>query len=74
MLNSKNKIKNYNEIVPITKRLKKQKKDSFMSWSDLLHMGHLQYFKKQKIIDVLIVSITDEKFIKKFLIDLYLVL
>ena len=33
---------------------------------DLLHIGHLNYFKKAKLLgDVLIVSVTDDKFVNK---------
>ena len=37
-----------------------------MSWVfDLLHMGHIKHFRKQKKSDILIVSITADEFVHK---------
>ena len=56
------------ELIKITSNLKKRKRKIVLVHGvfDLIHMGHLEYFSQaKKYGDILIVSVTPDKFIQK---------
>lgn len=62
------KIKNLKDIVKISHRLKKNKKKIILCHGDFdnFHYGHLKYFEAaKKFGDILIVSLTSDKYINK---------
>lgn len=67
-LTSSKKIKLLEEILPIVKKLKAEKKKIVLGHGvfDLMHYGHIHYLEQAKILgDILIVSVVINKFIKK---------
>ncbi|MDA9633216.1 PfkB family carbohydrate kinase [bacterium] len=63
-----NKFKKHNELISILKKYKKNKKKIVLCHGvfDVLHSGHIMHFREAKAHgDILIVSITDDKFINK---------
>ena len=63
------KIKSLNYLLNFSKKAKKLKKKLVLCHGnfDLIHFGHLNHFKKaKKLGDYLVVSITSDKFIKKW--------
>ena len=64
----KNKIIKINQLKKLIKKLKSQKKKIVHCHGvfDILHIGHAKHFKKAKELgDVLIVTITSDKYVKK---------
>ena len=64
----KNKIKSLEEVEKIILKNKKKKKKIILSHGvfDLLHIGHINHFEEaKKLGDILIVSITAKKYVKK---------
>ena len=64
----KNKIKTIEEIELIISKNKKKNKKIILSHGvfDLLHVGHINHFEEaKKLGDILIVSITAKKYVKK---------
>lgn len=59
-------IKNINQLTKIRNENKKKKIGLCHGVFDILHNGHIQHFKNaKKKVDILIVSITEEKFVNK---------
>ena len=64
----KNKIYSISNLQIILKKIKKENKKIVLAHGvfDLLHIGHVKYLKKAKSFgDILIVSITSDKFVNK---------
>ena len=62
------KILSLKELSILSKKLKKKKKKIILCHGvfDLLHIGHIKHFQKAKSNgDILIVTLTDSKFVKK---------
>jgi rfaE bifunctional protein kinase chain/domain/rfaE bifunctional protein nucleotidyltransferase chain/domain len=65
-MNKNNKILNLEELKLIKKKLKNRKIVLCHGVFDLLHVGHVNYFKAaKKLGDILIVSITNDEFVDK---------
>ena len=65
-----NKILDENSLKKVIENLKKNKKRIVLCHGvfDLLHIGHVEYFKEAKNAgDVLIVSVTNDKYVNKAL-------
>ena len=62
----KNKILNFKNIKKFKSKFKKNKIVLCHGVFDLLHVGHINYFKSaKKLGDILVVSITNDKFVNK---------
>ena len=62
----KNKILNFKNIKQFKNKFKKNKIVLCHGVFDLLHIGHINYFKSaKKLGDILVVSITNDKFVNK---------
>ena len=62
------KILSFKELTILSKNLKKKKRKIILCHGvfDLLHIGHIKHFQKAKSYgDILIVTLTDSKFVKK---------
>ena len=60
------KIRNENKLKDLRKKNLNKKIGLCHGVFDILHNGHIQHFKKAKSkVDILIVSITEEKFVNK---------
>ena len=62
------KLKSLKFLENLSKKLKKKKKKIVLCHGDfdMLHLGHIKHFKAaKKFGDILIVSVTNKKFIKK---------
>ena len=71
------KILSLKELSILSKKLKKKKKKIILCHGvfDLLHIGHIKHFQKAKSNgDILIVTLTDSKFVKKVQIDPILII
>ena len=61
-----NKILDYNQIKLLKNKYKKKKLILCHGVFDLLHIGHINYFKAaKKLGDILVVSVTEDKFVNK---------
>ena len=61
-----NKVLNFNSLSEIRKKYKNQKIVLCHGVFDILHHGHINHFTKSKSCgDILVVSLTEDKFIKK---------
>ena len=61
-----NKVLNFNSLSEIRKKYKNQKIVLCHGVFDILHHGHINHFTKSKSYgDILVVSLTEDKFIKK---------
>ena len=61
-----NKILDYNQIKLLKNKYKKKKIILCHGVFDLLHIGHINYFKAaKKLGDILVVSVTEDKFVNK---------
>ena len=68
MTNSKNKIKNLNELVKIVNKLKSENKKIVTTNGvfDILHLGHVKYLEAaKKLGDILIVGINSDSSVKQ---------
>ena len=67
-MNIKKKILNKDKLVKLLKEQKNKNKKIVLCHGvfDLVHLGHINHFKKAKELgDILIVSVTKDNFIKK---------
>ena len=61
-----NKLLKINNLIHLRSKFKKKKIVLVHGVYDLLHMGHIEYFKEAKSMgDILVVSVTSNKFVNK---------
>ena len=65
-MSSRNKIVDVRALRKLRQKLNRKKIVLCHGVFDLLHVGHINYFKSaKKLGDILVVSITDDKFVNK---------